>query len=408
MFPPTVTLNPDASRIRPVNSVVVDFPFVPVIATMRPRSHRDASSSSPMTGTPAFRAFATTGCSGGTPGLITIRSASANVSARCPPSSSATPSWRSGSASDASVRVSDTVTRAPRFASSSAAAMPLLAAPATVTRLPFTSGSRATSHEPRATTSPQFQRRQTEQREDDSDNHEPADDLRLAPPALLEVVMNRSHLEDTLTGHLERRHLDDDRQTFHQKHAADDEEQQFLFDQNRDRRERGTKRQRSDVAHEDLRRVRVVPEEAERRADERTTEHGELGDWRQVNHIEIVGKNAVADDIGHCRVRRCRDRHRADRETVEAVGQIHGVGPPDEEEDRERHVLPSQIQNQPLEEREDEPRVVQPAPFQPDQDEADDGAGEHLIRDLVTRQQAVVRLADDLQIVVGEPNRSIS
>ena len=42
--------------IRPVSVVVVDLPFVPVIATIRPRSQRDASSSSPMTGTPARRA----------------------------------------------------------------------------------------------------------------------------------------------------------------------------------------------------------------------------------------------------------------------------------------------------------------------------------------------------------------
>ena len=50
-------------NIRPVSVVVVDFPFVPVIATMRPLSQRDASSISPITGTPACRAAATCGCS---------------------------------------------------------------------------------------------------------------------------------------------------------------------------------------------------------------------------------------------------------------------------------------------------------------------------------------------------------
>ena len=53
MLPPTSTRWPPASSIRPVSVVVVDLPFVPVIATIRPRSQRDASSSSPMTGTPA-------------------------------------------------------------------------------------------------------------------------------------------------------------------------------------------------------------------------------------------------------------------------------------------------------------------------------------------------------------------
>ena len=52
MLPPTSTRCPPASSIRPVSVVVVDLPFVPVIATTRPRSQRDASSSSPITGTP--------------------------------------------------------------------------------------------------------------------------------------------------------------------------------------------------------------------------------------------------------------------------------------------------------------------------------------------------------------------
>ena len=56
MFPPTVTVKPAASRIRPVSAVVVDFPFVPVIAITRPSSHREASSSSPTIGTPRSRA----------------------------------------------------------------------------------------------------------------------------------------------------------------------------------------------------------------------------------------------------------------------------------------------------------------------------------------------------------------
>ena len=61
MLPPTSTVNPDFSSICPVSVVVVDLPFVPVIAMTRPFNHRDASSSSPMTGTPAARAASNTG-----------------------------------------------------------------------------------------------------------------------------------------------------------------------------------------------------------------------------------------------------------------------------------------------------------------------------------------------------------
>ena len=84
-----------ASSSRPVRVVVVDLPLVPVIATMRPRSQREASSSSPITGTPAARASAMAGCASGTPGLSTIRSAPRSVSRRWPPSSSSTPDARS-------------------------------------------------------------------------------------------------------------------------------------------------------------------------------------------------------------------------------------------------------------------------------------------------------------------------
>src|SRR6266571_346390 len=229
MLPPTATLNPAASSIRPVSAVVVDFPFVPVIAMTRPRSHRDASSNSPTMGTPLSRAARTTVCSAGTPGLNTTRSAPVKVSVLCPPSSSCTPRRRSGSAATASSRVSDSVTCAPRRASSSAAAMPLLPAPATVTRFPSTLNPK-TATPNRA--SAKLQRCQAEQRENNRDNHEARNHLGLAPADELEVMMDRRHFEHALSGQFEGGHLDDDRQRFEHEHAADDAEQQFLLDEN--------------------------------------------------------------------------------------------------------------------------------------------------------------------------------
>ena len=95
MFPPTTAVRPPAVNMRPVSVVVVDFPFVPVIATMRPVSQRDASSISPMMGTPASRAAAICGWSSGMPGLTTSKSADVNVSSRCAPNSRATRASRS-------------------------------------------------------------------------------------------------------------------------------------------------------------------------------------------------------------------------------------------------------------------------------------------------------------------------
>jgi hypothetical protein len=61
MLPPTSTVRPCACTMRPISVVVVDFPFVPVIAMIGPRTHRDASSSSPITSTPRDRAAANRG-----------------------------------------------------------------------------------------------------------------------------------------------------------------------------------------------------------------------------------------------------------------------------------------------------------------------------------------------------------
>src|SRR5436309_3541474 len=197
MLPPTATLWPAASSIFPVNAVVVDFPLVPVIAITRPRSHHDASSSSPTIGTPRSRAALTAVCSGGTPGLSTIRSADVNVSVRCPPISRPIPSCRSGSASGIPLRVSDKVTIAPRSARSLAAAIPLRAAPTTVTRLPVTSNCLAAIR-PSCSVSSQLQRRQAEQRKYDRHDDEPRDHLRFAPADQLEVMVQRRHLEHSL------------------------------------------------------------------------------------------------------------------------------------------------------------------------------------------------------------------
>ena len=62
------------------------------------------------------------------------------------------------------------------------------------------------------------------------------------------------------------------------EHAADDRQQQLLLDQDRDGAERAAERERPDVAHEDVGRMRVPPEKAEARADERAAEDRQLAD----------------------------------------------------------------------------------------------------------------------------------
>ena len=113
-------------------------------------------------------------------------------SGRCPPSSSATPAVAQPVLRRRSPARFAQRHRAPRRTSSSAAATPLRAAPTTITRCPCDARTAACRR------SPQLQRRQAEEREDDRDDQEARDDLRLAPADQLEVMVQRRHLEDAL------------------------------------------------------------------------------------------------------------------------------------------------------------------------------------------------------------------
>ena len=63
-------------------------------------------------------------------------------------------------------------------------------------------------------------------------------------------------------------------------------------------------------------------------------------DRRKVHQQQVVGEHAVADDVSQRGVRRRGDREHADRQAVEAVGQVHGVRLGDEHEHRERQIPP--------------------------------------------------------------------
>src|SRR5207244_2915663 len=94
-----------------------------------------------------------------------------------------------------------------------------------------------------STPSPQLQRRQAEQRKDDGHDQEAGDDLWLAPPDQLEVMVNRRHLEHALARELEGRDLDDHRERFDDEDAADNRQEQLLLDEDRDRAERAAQRE---------------------------------------------------------------------------------------------------------------------------------------------------------------------
>src|ERR1039458_3903018 len=208
MLPHTRVGTPDSLRISPSRAVVVVFPLEPVMATVLPRRKRAASSSSPMTGRPKFFTCTSSGVSRGTPGLTTIRSWRRKVSRPWPPASTMMPSSIKAGislASASALRMSETVTCAPRRRRNNAAARPDFPSPTTRTFLPFKSipiwllrSATLFYLAPRGPCLTQFQGGECKQCKHQGGDPEANDDFGFAPAQLFEVVMQRGHLEDTL------------------------------------------------------------------------------------------------------------------------------------------------------------------------------------------------------------------
>ena len=154
------------------------------------------------------------------------------------------------------------------------------------------------------------------------------------PAQLLEMMMQRRHLEDTLlVAQFVAAHLQHHRDRFEDEDAADERQQQFLADDDGDRADGAAQSQRADVAHEDLRRMGVVPEKSDGCAHHGAAEDGQLADHGHALQFKVVGKDHVAADIGEHGQRAGGDDGAADGQTVEAVGQVHRVRRADQHKD---------------------------------------------------------------------------
>src|SRR5271170_2887261 len=211
---------------------------------------------SPITSTLAFCASMTTQCGAGwvsgTPGAST----SAEILLQLALRRSAVGMPAALAFATLAASSSKATTSAPPASSALALASPELPSPNTATFLPAKVVTGIT------TRLPQFQGRQPRQREHDRDDPETNNDLRLGPAELLEMMMDRRHLEHAFTGELVRHHLHDDRHRFEHEQAADDGKHDLMLGGDGDRADHAAERQRAGIAHEDRSRRRVEPEKA--------------------------------------------------------------------------------------------------------------------------------------------------
>src|SRR3989338_4262222 len=415
MLPPTCVRRPASPKILPSSAVVVVLPFEPVTATTVPRRKRQASSSSEMISIPFPRAWTRAGSSSGTPGLKTMRSAARKSASSWPAHFTLTPRARRAAASAATADSglsSLTVTRAPRAARKRAAAAPVRASPTTSAFRSFSS----------IVSSPQLQRAQGEQRENQRGNPETDDDLRLLPPDELEVVVERGHAEDAPAGQLEGADLQDHRQRLQDEHAADEEKQDLLLDDDGHGADGAAEGARADVAHEDFRGVGVVAKDAEGGAGHGGAEDGQLALLGHLGEVEVLGELGVAADVGERGEGAGGDGHAADGEPVQAVGEVdrvrrahqHQHDEDDEGQRRQRQRVPAvqqrinhQVGPQLLEKGEQDVRRVERA-AQGEQHAGNHHRGQHLERKLGLGAQAQAAAVDRLQVVVGEADSAVS
>src|SRR6185436_3133709 len=124
------------------------------------------------------------------------------------------------------------------------------------------------------------------------------------------------------------------------KDTADNQQNEFRLEQNRDNTERSAKCKRARIAHENLRGMRVVPEEADTRAHYRRAENRELACSAKIEDLEICGCVDATNDVRKQCQRENGNRGQSGGETVEAVSDVHGIARPRQHERHEQYVHP--------------------------------------------------------------------
>src|SRR5690606_12330215 len=180
--------------------------------------------------------------------------------------------------------------------------------------------------------STQFQGGETDQHEDHRDDPEAHDDVRLGPAFEFEVVVNWRHAEHPLAGQLEGGDLDYHREGFHDEHLADDEQHDFLADNHRDGAQRRTQGQRTDVAHEHLRRVGVEPQETQAGTNQRAAKHDQLASARNIRNQQVFGEAHVTRQVAEDAQCAAHQHGGHNRQTVETVGEVHRIARTDNDE----------------------------------------------------------------------------
>ena len=129
------------------------------------------------------------------------------------------------------------------------------------------------------------------------------------PPLLFEVVVDGRHEEDPPPGQPEAHDLDDDADRLEEEDPAEDGREELVLGEDGAHPEPAAERQRADVPHEHLRRVGVVPEEADAGADHGPAVDRELTGARDDTGCRGSGRRRSAARRARCRSGPARYAH---------------------------------------------------------------------------------------------------
>ena len=125
-----------------------------------------------------------------------------------------------------------------------------------------------------------------------------------------------------------------DRERLEHEDSADERQEKLLFDDHGHSTYRSPEAERADIPHKNLSRMSVVPEKTDARSDHGSAENGKLADLGHLLQLEIFGEARVSADVSQHSQSCCGYDRAADREPVQAVGEVHCVA---RSHDHERH-----------------------------------------------------------------------
>ena len=139
-------------------------------------------------------------------------------------------------------------------------------------------------------------------------------------------------------GVFEVAHLKHDREALDQEDAAEKGQQQLLADAESEDGDDAADGERAGIAHEDLCREAVVPEEADQRTGQRRCEDDQFAAARNVHDVQVVGIDDVSGEIGQD-AQHQYDRGRYPRhQAVESVREVGAVRNGRDHQDRHDDV----------------------------------------------------------------------